>query len=152
MDRSKVPQDPWTQFALAVFQLNGLIIDAGERISRAGGQSSARWQVLGTVFEPRTVPDIARDLGISRQGVQRVADILETEGLLSKRPHPSDQRTTLLELTAAGREVMGAIYGRQVAWSNEILGGLNVEKLRLATTLMDEVAATLAAHSERQKG
>lgn len=145
MDRSKVPQDPWTQFALAVFQLNGLIIDAGEKISRSVGQSSARWQVLGTTFEPRTVPDIARDLGISRQGVQRVADILENEGLLSSRPHPTDQRTALLELTPAGYEVMTQIYQRQLAWSNEVLKHLNAETLRRATSLMDEVAAVLAS-------
>ncbi len=143
MDRTKVPQDPWTQFALAVFELNGLIVDAGDRISREVGQSSARWQVLGTTFEPRTVPDIARDLGITRQGVQRVADILKDEGLVSSRPHPTDQRTALFELTPAGFEVMTKIYQRQLAWSNGVLEKLDVERLRLATTLMDEVAAVL---------
>lgn len=144
MDRTKVPQDAWTQFALSVFELNGHIIAAGETIAQSVGQSSARWQVLGTTFEPRTVSQIARDLGISRQGVQRVADVLEGEGLVASRPHPTDQRTALFELTPAGHEAMSELYQRQLAWSLEVLNKIDGDKLRRVTALMDEVAAVLA--------
>jgi DNA-binding MarR family transcriptional regulator len=144
MDRTKVPQDAWTQFALSVFELNGHIIAAGETIARSVGQSSARWQVLGTTFEPRTVPQIARDLGLSRQGVQRVADVLEGEGLVASRPHPNDQRTALFELTASGHGVMSQLYQRHLAWSLEVLKKVDSARLRHVTALMDEVAAVLA--------
>src|SRR5258705_645502 len=106
------PDDAWTKCALSIFKLNGLIMRAGEGITRPIGQSSARWQVLGRAFEPQTVADMARDIGHARQGVQRIADVLAEEGLIAYKDHPTDRRTKLLELTPQGQEVLKSIYMR----------------------------------------
>ena len=144
MDRTKVPDDPWTRFALSVFNLNGLIIEAGQTISKALGQTSARWQVLGSVFEPQTVAEIARNLGISRQGVQRVANSLRQEGLVANHPHPTDHRTYLYELTANGRQVLSQIYSRQLEWSLGAVRRLEADRLRQVTQVMDDLGLILA--------
>jgi DNA-binding MarR family transcriptional regulator len=88
---------------------------------------------------------MAADMGHARQSVQRVADVLEREGLIAYRPLPTDRRTKLVELTALGREVLGEIYQRQVAWSDTITSLLNEATLRELTTSLDAVAEVVAA-------
>jgi DNA-binding MarR family transcriptional regulator len=124
-----VPEDAWTKFAMSIFGLNGLIIRAGEGIAQPLGQSSARWQVLGRAFTPRTVADMARDIGHARQAVQRIADALAAEGLIAYTEHPTDRRTKLVALTPQGMQVLTAIYHRQLEWSQRLLTKLDAGQL-----------------------
>lgn len=140
-----LPSDTWTQFALSVFHLNGLLVEAGETISRSAGQSSARWQVLGSISTPQTAAQIARQLGLARQSVQRVAEVLEREGLILGTDHPNDRRTRLLSLTPQGKDVLSAIYSRQLAWSHELLTRLDAEQLTVVTGALQDIARVLKA-------
>jgi DNA-binding MarR family transcriptional regulator len=129
-------EDAWTRFAMSVFNVNGLIIRAGEGITNPLGQSSARWQVLGRAYEPTTVAKIAQDIGHARQSVQRIADILAAEGLVSYEDNPTDRRARLLELTSDGAEVLAKIYQRQVEWSLRTMEQLSPTQLvRIANGL-----------------
>jgi DNA-binding MarR family transcriptional regulator len=139
------PEDAWSEFVLAVFAVNGLINEAGERISRPLGQSAARWHVLGRAFQPQTVAQMAADMGHARQSVQRVADVLQREGLIAYRPLSTDRRTKLVELTPLGHEVLGEIYQRQVAWFADITSHLTEDRLRRLTTSLREVSNILAS-------
>ena len=130
---------------MAVFDVNGLITQAGEHISRPLGQSAARWQVLGRAFQPQTVAEMAAQMGHARQSVQRVADVLEREGLIAYRPHPTDRRTKLVELTPGGHEVLSAIYQRQVAWFARIAPQLSEDTLRELTASLGQVSRTLSS-------
>lgn len=129
----------------AVFDVNGLVNQAGERVSRPLGQSAARWHVLGRAFQPQTVAQMAADMGHARQSVQRVADVLAREGLVAYRELPTDRRTKLVELTPRGHEVLGQIYRRQVAWFSEVASRLSETTLRELTTSLNEVAEVLAS-------
>lgn len=122
------PTDAPSQFALLIFRLNGLLMRNGERITRELGQSSARWQVLGRVgFVTQTVAQMAREMGLARQSVQRVADPLAAEGLTEFKVNHSDQRSKLVEITPAGRAVLTAIYQRNREWSQRIQTRLDPE-------------------------
>ncbi|HEX2621733.1 MAG TPA: MarR family transcriptional regulator [Phototrophicaceae bacterium] len=137
------PSDPWSNFALSIFRLNGLIIQAGEGITQPIGQSSARWQVLGRLMEPQTVADMARDIGYARQSVQRVADVLVKEGLIVYKDHPTDRRTKLLELTPQGFEVLTTIYARQVEWFQRIMDKLDANQLAEITNALENIGQIL---------
>jgi DNA-binding MarR family transcriptional regulator len=139
------PTDAWSEFVRAVFDVNGLINQAGERVSRPLGQSAARWHVLGRAFRPATVAAMAAEMGHARQSVQRVADALEREGLIAYQPLATDRRTKLVGLTPLGNEVLGEIYRRQVAWFAEIASRLSEAKLRELTASLSEVAQVLAS-------
>src|SRR5260221_6671181 len=116
VESKKEPDDVWSKFALSIYKLNGLLMLAGEGITQPIGQSSARWQVLGRVgYEPQTVAKMARDMGHARQSVQRVADVLEKEGLVVYKDHLTDRRTKLVELTPQGMAVLTALYRSQMA-------------------------------------
>jgi len=69
-----------------VYELAGLSRRTSEAIARELGQTVARWHVLSVLSAgPCTVPATARRLGLTRQGVQRVADDLLAARLLLDR-------------------------------------------------------------------
>ncbi len=143
MESRKKPIDSWTRFAVSIFKLQGLIMQIGEDIVRPIGQSSARWQVLGHAYEPQTVATIARHIGLTRQSVQRVADVLAKEGLVIYKSHPTDRRTKLLELTPQGLGVLTTIYARQLAWSQRVMPKLDEERLMELVDNLESIGGKL---------
>lgn len=134
---------------MSVFQLNALLVLAGEDITGPLGQSSARWQIIGRVaFQGQTVAQLAREIGHARQSVQRVADRLERDGLVAYRPHPSDARTQLVEITPAGSQVLEQIYLKQLAWSEGILEQLDAPELERTVQSLDHISTLLKAGME----
>src|SRR6476660_628987 len=76
--------EAFSGLVIRVLRLNGLLTAAGDALARPAGQTSARWQVLAMVERGAyTVAETARTLGLARQSVQRVADLLEADGLIA---------------------------------------------------------------------
>lgn len=99
-----------TDTALAVFRLNGQFLAVAEELAQPAGLTAAWWQVLGAVLpQPLPVAGIARTMGITRQSVQRVADILVTNGLAAYEPNPAHRRAKLLRPTDQGRAALRRI-------------------------------------------
>ena len=77
-----------TELILETFRLNGRLLAAGDALVRDLGLTSARWQVLGAAAMspvPLPVAHLARNMGLSRQAVQRVADELRRGGSSASR-------------------------------------------------------------------
>ena len=92
-----------TDVILTTFRLNGRLMEVAQEYAAEGGLTAAWWQVLGGVLdEPRTVAEIGRRMGMTRQGVQRIADLLVERGLAEYRPNPAHRRAKLLACTEAG--------------------------------------------------
>ncbi len=90
-----------------VYELAGRFRDYGEAIARTVGQTQARWQVLSAASaDPHTVPQIARVLGVTRQNVQRIADLLVEEGCAEYRDNPGHRASPHLVLTRRGRSAL----------------------------------------------
>ncbi|MEE1756762.1 MarR family winged helix-turn-helix transcriptional regulator [Streptomyces sp. SP18CS02] len=107
---SRAEQDLLSRTALGVFRLNGQFLAASEDLARPAGLTAAWWQVLGAVLtEPLPVAGIARAMGMTRQGVQRVADLLVAGGLAEYAPNPAHRRAKLLTPTEAGRAAVAEI-------------------------------------------
>jgi MarR family transcriptional regulator, organic hydroperoxide resistance regulator len=67
-----------------------------------------------THFEPMSVIDrlpgcrvydIARELGITTGGTSKLVDRIEANGYCRRLPNPEDRRSSLLELTSAGKRL-----------------------------------------------
>jgi DNA-binding MarR family transcriptional regulator len=142
------PEDAWTRFAMSIFKVNGLMIRAGEEITKGVGQSSARWQVLGRAYEATTVAKMAQEIGHARQSVQRIADVLEAEGLVSYIDNPNDRRARLVKLTSAGSEVLAEIYQRQVEWSLPIVSELNPVQLVQIAKKLESISQVLEVSAD----
>jgi DNA-binding MarR family transcriptional regulator len=135
-----------TQVVVATFRLNGRLMEAAQRLATAGGLRATGWQVLGGVLdEPRTVAEIGRRMGMTRQGVQRVADLLVEQGLAEYRPNPSHRRAKLLACTEAGYSAVRRISRVQHPWANRIGAELGADELRGALATMERLIAALEA-------
>ncbi|KOG11937.1 MULTISPECIES: MarR family winged helix-turn-helix transcriptional regulator [Streptomyces] len=103
-------QDALSRTALGVFRLNGQFLAVSEKLAEPAGLTAAWWQVLGAVLpQPLPVSGIARVMGITRQSVQRIADLLVREGLAAYEPNPAHRRAKLLAPTEAGRAAVRRI-------------------------------------------
>ena len=93
-----------TDLVLETFRLNGRLLASGDALVADLGLTSARWQVIGAMAlspMPLSVAQIARNMGLTRQAVQRLANEMEADGLMRFAPNPHHQRAKLVVLTAA---------------------------------------------------
>ena len=135
--RGRTPvADALTELILEVFRVNGALLAAGNRITKPLGQTSARWQVLGTLRNgPLTVAGAAREMGLARQSVQRTADVLAAEGIVEFMDNPAHRRAKLVSLTELGEEVLGQISRAQVTWTNNLAEALPFSERRVREAL-----------------
>ena len=68
--------------------------------------------------------EIARrvGLGLARQSVQRVADLLVDKGWASYRDNPAHRRAKLLEPTPEGRRAVNRLTAAQHQWADAVGG------------------------------
>ncbi len=117
---------------LSVFRLNGLLIAEGDNMTEALGLTSARWKVIGVIALSNsglTVPGIARVLGQSRQAVQRITDVMVTDGLLSYHSNPKHKRSVLVVLTEDGKDAYQNLRDVQDPWAIENTEDIPIEEL-----------------------
>ena len=123
-----------TDIVLNVFKLNGLLISEGDKLAEEFDQTSARWKVLGalaTYEDSMTVADIARNMGLTRQAVQRLANELQTDNLLKSEENPNHKRAKLMVLTQKGKDVYNKIDKKQIKWINDKSKDLDKEDLKI---------------------
>ncbi|WKX74305.1 MarR family winged helix-turn-helix transcriptional regulator [Streptomyces sp. XD-27] len=139
--------------ALGVFRLNGQFLSVSEELARPAGLTAARWQVLGAVLsEPLPVAAIARVMGITRQSVQRVADLLVAEGLAEYRPNPAHRRAKLLAPTEQGREAVRRIVPGHQALAEQLSEALGGEaEFHRVMAAVEELSGALDALAERRQ-
>lgn len=123
---------------------------AGDVIAKPAGQTSARWQVLaGARHGTMSVAQIARALGVARQGIQRLADVLEGEGLVAYFDNPEHQRAKLVGLTEEGAQALAIIEAGQAEWANKLGAELGIEAIGAAIAAMERVVAAMDGHAEK---
>ena len=133
--------DVLTNLVLAVFRLNGDFLQAAAEIAAPAGLTAARWQVLGAIIEgPLPVAEIARRMGLARQGVQRLADILVAEGRASYAENPGHKRAKLVVISPEGLDAIARLRARQHRWANDISEGLAPDDLAGTLALIRELA------------
>lgn len=130
--------------ALTTFKLNGQFLALAEQLARPAGLTAAWWQVLGAVVaEPLSVAGIAREMGVTRQSVQRIADLLVAKSLVEYRDNPAHRRAKLVALTADGRDVMLRIGPRHRAAAEALADSLGRDELTAAVESLRRVSKAL---------
>ena len=141
--------DALTEMVMRVFQVNGHVLAAAETMARPAGLTAAWWQVLGAVLqEPLPVSGIARAMGLTRQSVQRIADLLVDKGLAEYLPNPAHRRAKLLRPSEAGLAAIGRLGDSQHAWSNRISAAVGEQDLRQALGVLERLVAALAEDAD----
>src|SRR5262245_3919886 len=158
--RKAPPRDGWpeplphteagrllTEVVVTTFRLNRSLLDVAEGLAVEGEITAAWWQVVGGILDqPRTVPDIGRRMGMTRQAVQRVADLLVHRALAEYRPNPNHRRANLLACTEAGQWAIRRIAIAQHPWANRIGAKVGADGLRRTLTTMQRILSAIEAH------
>jgi len=135
-----------TEIVLLVFQVNGRLLSAGDRLVGDLGLTSARWQMLGAVAlsdRPRTAPQLAARMGMTRQAAQKQLDLLMEDGLVAAEANPGHARSPLYVLTRKGTSVNAATERVQTAWANRLADSLSIRDLETTKQLLDNLSNRL---------
>lgn len=137
--------------ATSVMRAQQIVLAAVDGALRPLGLTFARYEGLVLLSFSRTgalpLGAMGRRLMIHPTSVTNIVDRLERQGLVRRVPHPTDGRTTLAELTGAGRRLaaeateavnrtgfgLGALDATDLAQLHRI-----VRKLRLAAGDFEE--------------
>lgn len=148
-DAVKLPQHTaagaaLTRLLVEVVRLAEFFTQTGESLAKPEGQTLARWLVLETLDGgPKTVADVARHLRLARQSVQRVADLLERDGLVVYEANPRHRRAKLARLTPAGSKVLGRIQSGQREWSDRRGAEIGAGELERAAETLRRIRGIL---------
>ncbi|MFD5042212.1 MarR family winged helix-turn-helix transcriptional regulator [Streptomyces sp. NPDC058377] len=140
------PGDPTllSRTALGVFRLNGRFLAVAEELAGPAGLTAARWQVLGAVLtEPLPVSGIARAMGITRQSVQRIADLLVDRGLAEYVANPAHRRAKLLRPTAEGRAAVRRIVPAHAEFAARLAGELGEEEFARTVEVLERLSVVM---------
>jgi DNA-binding MarR family transcriptional regulator len=133
-----------TDLIIPTIQLEAHFSRAGESIAATAGQTLARWLTLEMVAgQPATVSQIARRLGLTRQSVQRIADLIEQDGLTEYVDNPDHETSRLVRLTTRGRRTLATIQSAQRAWANDIGAKVGEANLRHFGRMVDQLTQVL---------
>ncbi|CAM5637885.1 MarR family transcriptional regulator [Streptomyces spiroverticillatus] len=145
---SRSPESPaqqlLTRTALGVFHLNGQFLAVSDRMAREVGLTAAWWQVLGAVDRvPDSVAGVARTMGITRQSVQRIADVLVERGLAEYADNPAHRRAKLLRITGEGAEALRRCNPSHAALADRLRAELGEEGFAETVRVLERLSAAM---------
>jgi len=110
----------------ALTEVSALLRPAVEQQLRdVGGLSYVQFQLLARLGDSpdgrQRMTDLADGVVYSRSGLTYQAQLLEQRGLVTRSPSPDDERSTVVALTDAGREVLAAVFPGHIGTVHSLL-------------------------------
>ncbi len=123
----------------AFTEVSSLLRPAVEKQLRdVGGLSYVQFQLLARLGDSpegrQRMTDLADGVVYSRSGLTYQAQLLEQRGLITRSPSPDDERSTVVAVTSAGRDILAAVFP----------GHIDTVRGLLFAPITDEDAAALA--------
>ncbi|WP_424215022.1 MarR family winged helix-turn-helix transcriptional regulator [Streptomyces sp. BI20] len=104
--------------------------------------------VLGTLDREgaMTTSDLAVDQRVRPQSMARSVALLMEQNLITRRPHPTDGRKSLVELSPEGRAALEAERGRRAGWLAQAIEAELTDEERELLVRSAALLARLADH------
>ena len=90
-------------------------------------------------------------MGLARQSVQRIVDILAEEQVVEFAENPYHQRAKLVGLTTQGNKLYQEVMQRQMQWAHQLAQGLSAKELNAAVELMETVRQRLEKPTAKEQ-
>jgi DNA-binding MarR family transcriptional regulator len=122
-------------------QLSDLVLDHGRRrqVSDELGLSFGRTRALRRLArQPLSMKELAAKLGIDPPNATTLVAELESQGLVQRRPHPTDGRAKLVEATPQGLD-MARRADEILATPPAALSALDDQDLHTLQEILDRV-------------
>ena len=90
-----------------------------------------------------TVPQIARQKGVSRQHIQLLADALVAADLAVVKENPAHRRSSLIALTDKGKRAFAKMRARETPVAADLADEFDAQELDRAAAVLTRLAARL---------
>ena len=110
-----------------------------ERLRLAFGTTLPKFDVMAALErQPAglTMTELSRFLMVSNGNVTGIVDRLVAEGLVVRRAHEQDRRSTFVCLTSKGARQFAAMAKAHETWVGEILAHITIEEAQGMTALL----------------
>jgi DNA-binding MarR family transcriptional regulator len=109
------------------------------------GLSKARVRPVWLIHQhgPQTQRQLAEALGVSARNVTGLVDALVETGFVTREPHPTDRRATLVSLTPHGQKVAEGLAAGRVAYAEALFEGMSDRRFGALGTGLDALLARL---------
>jgi DNA-binding MarR family transcriptional regulator len=128
----------------------GLLVAARNSRFRRFGLTGSTFTVL-LILDAAPGPLAPHELGerllVTRGTVTGLLDTLQKLGLVNRVPHPVDRRMLLIELTDAGRDLLGKVAGVHFPAQTGMVSGLSDDEKRTLVRLLDKLHGHLVERS-----
>jgi len=147
-----IPAEP-QDLGLLIEEVNALTLRLKQafRVGEdAGGLLSATQCVLRLLLEgPKTVPQLARLRGTSRQNVQTLVNRLRRQGFVILAANPAHRRSALVTLTEPGKSVQASAGTAQDGLAHAVSPRCSQSEVRSAVALLRRLRDSI---TERPSG
>jgi DNA-binding MarR family transcriptional regulator len=92
---------------------------------------------------PTTQHALAERLEVSPRNITGLVDALEAGGYVTRSPHPSDRRATIVSLAASAREMMREMQREHAELTDDLLGVVEQADRAALERGVDAIAARL---------
>lgn len=112
---------------------------------RAAGLSSIEWRVLATLHDgaPLTVSALAREVLSKQPTVTKLVRRMVEQGWLELLADSTDQRRTLVAVTAAGRRLVKPLVQRARSHEARLLQALGAREVAALKQLLNKLSAAV---------
>jgi DNA-binding MarR family transcriptional regulator len=121
--------------------MNDLVLDNQRRreVSEAAGMSFGRTRAIRRVARrPMSMGELAGMLGIDPPNATALVADLESQGLVRRKPHPTDGRAKVVEATRKGKQLAERVDAILAKPPPE-LSGLSSEDLETLRRILEKV-------------
>ncbi|GFE24981.1 MarR family transcriptional regulator [Streptomyces libani] len=124
-----------------LWPLHRTVVRAVERELADTGMTAGEHALLDALHTegPRTVPQLARTMGLDRQPVQRWVNHAAELGLVVTAPNPAHRRSSLIRLTTEGTAAIRGIQRFESTELRQRLADLPAEDVRTALHVLDRL-------------
>ncbi|MEV4569930.1 MarR family transcriptional regulator [Nonomuraea sp. NPDC049419] len=108
------------------------------------GLTAQQGAVLMRVALGENAPhQLAALVGTDTAGMTRLLDRLAAKGLIRRRPHPSDRRAQIVEITDQGKDLLPRVFPVFGQAGERLMAGFSADEQKLATELLRRMLTNL---------
>jgi len=141
------PRSPQREFAFLINDVARLLRTHADQRARRFGMTRAQWAVLARLeyAEGLKQAELAELLDLQPITLTRLVDRLCANGLIERRPDPSDRRAKRLYLTPQARPLMNRLADLGQDMMTRVLEGFDGARLEAMTAELSGVRENLRA-------
>ncbi len=129
-----------------VLHLAALVGTDLTRFQRESGLTASRTHLLWVLRAagPSTQQSLAATLSVSPRNVTGLVDGLVASGHVSREPHPTDRRATLVTPTVKGEEAIRELIESHEHLARQLFGHVPADQLAAFVATLDDTITTFA--------